>query len=161
MITPRPIYRSLSYVLITACILLGFLFSARAFFPTNVRTLGGALGKSHEKITNEAITELDQEFFGNNKPTSTMEAAIKEIVRANEKVDDDQKTAAKHFDGEKSARGPNFLLDLRKSVIMALQKNDADGARTALGRAFILFRISIRTLTGSSSARGCPISGLV
>ena len=135
MITPRPIYRSLSYVLITACILLGFLFSARAFFPTNVRTLGGALGKSHEKITNEAITELDQEFFGNNKPTSTMEAAIKEIVRANEKVDDDQKTAAKHFDGESLPEGQGLILDLRESVIMALQKNDADGARTALGRA--------------------------
>ena len=122
-------------MLITACILLGFLFSARAFFPTNVRTLGEALGKSHEKITNEAITELDQEFFGNNKPTSTMEAAIKEIVRANEKVDDDQKTAAKHFDGESLPEGQGLILDLRESVIMALQKNDADGARTALGRA--------------------------
>jgi hypothetical protein len=135
MITPRPICRSLSYVLITACILLGFLFSARAFFPTNVRTFGGALGKSHEKITNEAITELDQEFFGINKATSTMEAAIKEIVRANEKVDDDQKTASKHFDGESLPEGQVRIIALRESVIKALQNNDADGARIALGSA--------------------------
>ena len=135
MITPHPICRSLSYVLITACILLGFSFSTRAFFPTNVRTLGGTLGKSHEKITDEAITELDREFFGINKPTSTMEAAINEIVRANEKVDDDQKTASKHFDGESLPEGQARIIDLRESVIMALQKSDAQGARTALGGA--------------------------
>jgi hypothetical protein len=50
-------------------------------------------------MTTEAITELDQEFFGINNPTSKMEDAIKEIWRANADVDDDQKTAAKHIDG--------------------------------------------------------------
>ena len=43
MITPHPVCRSLSCVLITACILLAFLFSARAFFPTNRLTVGTLL----------------------------------------------------------------------------------------------------------------------
>jgi hypothetical protein len=135
IITPHPICRSLSYVLVTACILFGFLFSSRAFFPTNARTIIALTpsSTSHEKMTDEAITELDQEFF--SKQTSSMQAAIKEIARANAKVDEDQKIAAKHFDGESFPEGQARIIALRDSVIMALQQNDAEGARTALGSA--------------------------
>ena len=135
MITPHPICRSLSYVLITACILLGFLFSARAFFPTNARTIAGALGTSHVKMTDQAISELAREFFGINKLTNSMKKAMDKIADANVKVDDDQKTAAKHFDGESLPEGQARAIALRESVIMALQRNDAEGARTALGEA--------------------------
>jgi len=127
--------RSLSCVLVTACLLFGFSFSMRAFFPTNLRTIGGLLGKSHEKITDEAITELDREFFGVNSLTSSMQAAIAKIARANADVDDDQKTASKHFDGESLPEGQARLINLRNGVIMSLQKNDGEGARIQLGSA--------------------------
>ena len=83
MITPRPVSRSLSSVLITACILLGFLVSARAFFPTNAKTGFGFLGTSHEKMTDDAITELGQEFFGINNLTNSMKKAMDKIDDAN------------------------------------------------------------------------------
>jgi len=135
MITPRPVSRSLSSVLITACILLAFLVSARAFFPTNAKTGFGFLGTSHEKMTDDAITELGQEFFGINNLTNSMKKAMDKIDDANVKVDKDQKTAAKHFDGDSLPEGQARIIALRESVIMALQKNDAEGARTALGSA--------------------------
>src|SRR5262249_49995281 len=81
MITPPPVRRSLSYVVITACLLFAFSFSTRAFFPTNARSPLGLFGKTHQKITDEAITELDQEIYSINNMTSTMKAAIEEIAR--------------------------------------------------------------------------------
>jgi hypothetical protein len=135
MITPHSVCRSLSCVLIIACILLAFLFSARAFFPTNAKTGFGFVGTSHEKMTDDAITELGQEFFGTNNLTNSMKKAMAKIDDANAKVDKDQKTAAKHFDGESLPEGQARIIALRESVIMALQKNDAEGARTALGSA--------------------------
>ena len=134
IITPDPLFRSLSCLFITTCLLLGFLFSARAFFPTNFHTVLGLLaGKSHQGMTGEAITELELEFFG--QQTGSMRDAIKEIGRANSDVDDDQKTAAKHFDGESLPEGQQRIINLRNGIITALQNNDANGARTALGSA--------------------------
>jgi hypothetical protein len=135
IITLPRICRCLSCAFVTACLLFAFLFSARAFFPTNARSPFGLLGKTHEAITTEAITELDQEFFGINRLTSTMEAAIKEIWRANADVDDDQKTAAKHFDGESFSEGQARIINLRNGTIMSLQRDDAQGARIQLGSA--------------------------
>lgn len=83
MITPHPVCRSLSCVLITACILLAFLFSARAFFPTNRLTVGTLLGTSHAKMTDQAITELGQEFLGINNLTNSMKKAMVKIDDAN------------------------------------------------------------------------------
>jgi hypothetical protein len=122
-------------VLVTAFVLFAFLFSTRAFFPTNLKAGFGALGKSHEKITDEAITELDREFFGVNSLTSTMEAAIEKIARANADVDKDQKTASKHFDGESFPEGQQRIINLLNGIIMSLQKEDAEGARIQLGSA--------------------------
>ena len=75
--------RSLSCVLVTACLLFGFSFSMRAFFPTNARSPLGLLGKTHEKITDEAITELGQEFLGINNLTNSMKKAMDKIDDAN------------------------------------------------------------------------------
>jgi len=127
--------RSLSCVLVTACLLFGFSFSMRAFFPWNSLTLGGALGTSHETMTHAAIKELDQRFFGVSLQTSAMRVAAEEIVDANAAVDEDQKTAAKHFDGESLPEGQQRIINLRNGIITALQNNDANGARTALGSA--------------------------
>src|SRR3954466_5592943 len=63
-----------------------------AFIPTNLKALGGLLGKSHVKMTDEAITELDQEFFGVTKLTKSMKKAKEKIADADAEVDEDQKT---------------------------------------------------------------------
>jgi hypothetical protein len=135
IITPHPICRSLSCVLITACLLFAFLFSTRAFFPTNLKTLGRLLGESHQRMTDEAITELDQEFFGINKLTKPMTEAINQVVDANAKVDLDQETASKHFDGESLPEGQARIIGLLNGIEGALTKDDAKGAREALGSA--------------------------
>jgi hypothetical protein len=122
-------------VLITACLLLGFSLSTRAFFPWNSLTAGGFLGTSHEAMTHAAIKELDLRFFGIPIQTSGMRVAAEEIVDANGAVDEDQKTAAKHFDGESFPEGQHRIINLRNGIITALQNNDAKGARTALGGA--------------------------
>jgi hypothetical protein len=134
-ITPGRFCRFFSYVLFTASLLFGFSFSTRAFFPTNLKTIDGLLGKSHEKMTAEAIKELDQEFFGSNGLANSMQEAIRQVVDANAAVDEDQKTAAKHFDGESFPEGQERIIKLRDGIITALQNNDAKGARTALGGA--------------------------
>src|SRR5579864_1656384 len=53
-----------------------------AFFPTNLKTLGGLLGRSHEQITTDAITSFDQSTFSATTLTSSMKHAIQDIVDA-------------------------------------------------------------------------------
>ena len=137
IVTPRPICRSLSCGLVTAWILFGFLFSTRAFFPTDFHTVIALTpsSMSHQRITEEAITEFDRESFGINRLTTTMEKAKEKIWLANAKVDEDQKTAAKHFDGESFIQGNRRIIELKFSCVEALQKNNAEGARILLGSA--------------------------
>src|SRR5689334_21054226 len=63
---------------------------ARAFFPTNVKTVSGLLGRSHEAITTNAITSFDQSTFAVTKLTSSMKQAIRDIADADANVDQDQ-----------------------------------------------------------------------
>jgi len=113
------------------------LFSSRAFFPTNFHTAIALTPTSisHQRITEEAITEFDREFFGINTLTRTMEKAKEQIWLANAKVDEDQKTAAKHFDGESFIQGNRRIIELKFNCMEALQKNNAEAARIQLGSA--------------------------
>src|SRR5260370_9321813 len=59
-----------------------------AFFPTNWKTcpkctFGSFLGRSHERITTDAITSFDQSTFGVTTLTSSMKQAMQDIVDAN------------------------------------------------------------------------------
>ncbi|HEU4386744.1 MAG TPA: hypothetical protein VFV34_03025, partial [Blastocatellia bacterium] len=107
----------------------------QAFWPTNLRTLGGALGRSHEKITSDAIKQLDEEFFGITRLTKPMKKAIEEIADNNVKVDDDQKTAYLHVDGESFTFAQSLLFVLFDDCVRALENKDAGLARERLGRA--------------------------
>src|SRR6266404_5575049 len=109
--------------------------SVHAFFPTNLRTLGGALGKSHEAITSDAIKQLDQEFFGISRLTKPMKKAIEEIADNNINVDDDQNTAYLHVDGESFPEAQSLLFVLFDDLVRALQNKDAGLARERTGRA--------------------------
>jgi hypothetical protein len=71
-----------------------------AFVPTNLRAaiLTSPFDQTHQSITEDAITEIDSEFFGVTRLTKSMKKAMGTIVDADADVDKDQKTAEKHFD---------------------------------------------------------------
>jgi len=96
----------------------------------------GFLGTSHQKITERTVEELDAEFFGITRLTKPMKKAIEQIADGNIKVDKDQTTSAKHFDGENFAGGQVFITrDNRPRIQPALENNDAATARFHLGQA--------------------------
>lgn len=111
---------------------LGFV---HAFFPTNLRTVAGALGKSHARITEDAIKELDAEFFSITNLTQPMKKAIEQIADANADVDNDQVSSAKHFDAESFPEGQVRLISLLGDIQTTLNSNNAAGARSKLGQA--------------------------
>jgi len=125
----------------TVCIVVILLLSAigtdkaLAFFPTNLKTLGGLLGRSHEHITTDAITSFDQSTFGATTLTSSMKQAIQDIVDANALVDQDQFHSSRHFDGESSPEGQNLVTGEFARIKTDLANNDTAGARFTLGQA--------------------------
>ena len=121
-------------LLATAMLALRFR-KADAFFPTNALTFQGFEGRSHEKITTDALEALDREFFGGQSPNGSMRAANQEIADANRDVDDDQLHSSLHFDGENFAVGQGRLLALKAAVLAALGRSDGQGARQDLGQA--------------------------
>lgn len=112
-----------------------YTHKTQAFFPTNLFTVAGLEGRSHTSLTRQAIEELDNEFFGITDLTKPMKKAREQIADANAEVDSDQKTAAKHFDGESFPEGQSRLLTLRSEVVTKLNNNNAAGARESLGGA--------------------------
>ena len=127
--------RRLSWICIALLVAWFATEAARAFFPTNVLAVGGLLGRSHVRITSDAIEEIDAEFFALPKLTKSMKKAIEQIADANAEVDQDQVTSAKHFDGESFPEGQARLATLLTSIQNALAADDATGARSALGGA--------------------------
>ncbi len=105
------------------------------FFPTNLRTLFGALGASHEQISKDAATAVDMSAFGVSKLTKSMKSALTEITDANAGVDLDQFSSAKHFDAENFSGGQAFTTQNFQTILDTLAANNATGARAALGRA--------------------------
>src|SRR5262245_52555494 len=83
----------------------------RAFFPSKALTVAGVLGTSHQEMTEQAIKDLDAEFFGITRLTKSMEKAMQQIAEADQLVDKDQKTSAKHFDGENFSGGQRWIID--------------------------------------------------
>src|SRR5215471_4097990 len=122
---PRRSLRRFSAVAVTISIVLT-LFGIRpsntthAFFPTSGRTLGGFLGRSHQKITEDAVKAVDQEFFGISTLTNSMTKARDELVAANVDVDSNQTVAFPHFDGESFPDGQQRLSDYFQLTIDSL-----------------------------------------
>ncbi len=114
---------------------------SHAFCPKNgllcVVTAKSSGSLTHQDITQRAIEALDKSYFGVGKLTKPMQTALDQIIEANAKVDDDQVTSAKHFDGENGAGAQARLATLKANVIAALQANpiNASGARANLGSA--------------------------
>src|SRR6185503_13596014 len=131
---PHPRRRTIG-VLGVAALMWVVARHAEAFFPTNLRTLGGIQGHTHEAITTDSLVTLDAELFSPAQPTHSMRAANDAIVDGNVHVDDDQLHSALHFDGENFVAGQGRLLGIKEIVIASIQQNDTQGARNELGQA--------------------------
>ena len=107
------------------------------FAPTNLLTVFGALGTSHQKMTEEALKELADEFFGIPETPMGMRQAIERIVGGNRWVDKrvNQRFSRMHFDGENFDAGQAFIQERLRIVELALSNNDAHKARFYLGQA--------------------------
>ncbi len=127
--------RRLAYVAVGVATVLCLSEFSVAFFPTNLRTIFGALGSSHEQITKDAVTSIDMSAFGVTKLTRSMKSALTEFTEANAGVDEDQFSSAKHFDGENFAGGQAVITQNFQTIVDSLAANNATGARAALGRA--------------------------
>ena len=121
------------FILPALCLLLPL---TAAFIPTLAYSILGLLGTSHKSMTQDAINDLDVEFFGVTYITTTLAKARDQIADANALVDDtDEHNAPSHFDGESFEDGQARLVDLRKKAKAALKAGDATLARQAVGQA--------------------------
>lgn len=119
-------------LLVTALMILVSTTEATAFAPTKLKALGS---NSHHSMTEAAVKQLDNEFFGIAKLTKTMTKAMDQMIRANAAVDDDQTHSDLHFDGENFTGGQARLIRLAAAVVSDLQAENAEQARRDLGGA--------------------------
>jgi hypothetical protein len=103
-----------------------------AAFPIDALSFGS---NGHGSITRAAIRSADAKYFGVANPTPSMSFAMDEIALANEAVDIDQFSSAKHFDGENFAGGKSIIIGHFNAVITLLSQGNPSGARISLGAA--------------------------
>lgn len=114
-----------------------FLSGTQGFFPSDWREkyFGGG-GVSHEAQTRIAFDTLAEKYFPDISPiTANMIKARTTMAEANMKVDDDQTSSAKHFDGENFDGGQALLVQAKTNVIEALRNGNGEAARNFLGAA--------------------------
>jgi hypothetical protein len=127
--------------LLLASLLLAASVPGNAFCPKNgfvcFITSKSAGSLTHQDITQRGIEELDKHYFAVPKLTASMQKALDQIIEADAKVDEDQTSSAKHFDGENAAGAQLRLATLKQNVLDALRSDpiNATGARDNLGSA--------------------------
>jgi hypothetical protein len=137
----KPWFRRAACYLAAAAVSFSFTYSAQAFCPKNgllcFVTAKSSGSTTHEDITRQAIEELDKSYFKVTTLTTSMEKALEQIVEANAKVDEDQTSSAKHFDGENAAGAQARLTTLKQNILDALRADpiNSAGARENLGSA--------------------------
>ncbi|MES2349560.1 MAG: hypothetical protein V4641_18515, partial [Pseudomonadota bacterium] len=93
--------------LLLASLLLVASIPGKAFCPKNgfvcFITSKSAGSLTHQDITQRGIEALDKRYFAVPKLTASMQKALDQIIEADAKVDEDQTSSAKHFDGENAA----------------------------------------------------------
>jgi len=127
--------------LLLASLLLAVSLPGNAFCPKNgfvcFITSKSAGSLTHQDITQRGIEELDKRYFAVPKLTASMQKALDQIIEADAKVDEDQTSSAKHFDGENAAGAQLRLATLKQNILDALRSDpiNASGARDNLGSA--------------------------
>jgi hypothetical protein len=128
-------------LLLFALVLLAASRPGQAFCPKNgfvcFITSKSAGSLTHQDITQRSIEDLDKRYFAVPKLTTSMQKALDQIIEADAKVDEDQTSSAKHFDGENAAGAQLRLATLKQNVLDALRSDpiNATGARENLGSA--------------------------
>ena len=97
--------------------------------------LKGGVGRTHEAITRQAVTEIDKSVFKKDKLTASMEKALQQMVDNNAAVDENQHIASLHDDGESFDEVQSRLSDAKQSLEAAIRRDDAQLARSILGIA--------------------------
>ena len=95
----------------------------------------GKTSHSHDSITELSFMSIIADFFGNITITPDTKTALSQIVSANSAVDDDQITAAKHFDSENFPEGQQLLLQLQAEIVKLATSGEYIGSRIFLGQA--------------------------
>jgi len=108
---------------------------AEAFFPKTSYTVAGALGSSHQAITERALAIILDRTYGVARLSSANEQAIAAMTTGNAAVDEDQGRSQLHFDAENFKGGFRILVEERSRALAAIRVYDATAARTALGRS--------------------------
>lgn len=127
--------------LLLASLLLAVSLPGNAFCPKNgfvcFITSKSAGSLTHQDITQRGIEELDKRYFAVPKLTASMQKALDQIIEADARVDEDQTSSAKHFDGENAAGAQLRLATLKQNILDALRSDpiNATGARDNLGSA--------------------------
>lgn len=131
----------IALALLLASLLLVASIPGQAFCPKNgfvcFITSKSAGSLTHQDITQRSVEDLDKRYFAVAKPTASMQKALDQIIEANARVDEDQTSSAKHFDGENAAGAQLRLATLKQNVLDALRSDpiNATGARDNLGSA--------------------------
>ncbi len=127
--------------LLLAALLFATSIPSQAFCPKNgllcFVTARSAGSLTHQDITQQSIETLDKRYFAVPKLTASMQKALDQIIEANARVDEDQTSSAKHFDGENAAGAQLRLATLKQNVLDALRSDpmNTTGARDNLGSA--------------------------
>jgi uncharacterized protein (TIGR03382 family) len=108
---------------------------ARAFFPHAWLSGYGAVGKSHETITSDAIKQVLSQVYSIQKPSRTVSLAIDKVVEGNAYVDKNQVDGFWHFDGEAFNKGQQQIQTMKEWLISSLRVDRIEEARYNLGRA--------------------------
>lgn len=117
-------------------------FEAVAIVPGSIVTLlplllynAGKTCYSHDVITETAIASIVHDFYGNISNLPDIRTAIIQISVENAAVDNDQQTAAKHFDGESFPEGQERVLFLQSETIRLASHGEYVEARKLVGQA--------------------------
>jgi hypothetical protein len=101
-------------------------------FPVDVLSFGS---NSHGAMTRTAVRQFLKDVYGISTPTPAQDEAGTQIGIANEAVDSDQFSSAKHFDGENFTGGKNTIIANLNSAVSLALTDDRIGARGSVGAA--------------------------
>jgi hypothetical protein len=101
-------------------------------FPVEAFAFGG---NSHASLTRAMLTRAVLDYFGISNPSVATRRAIDDIVAANEAVDGDQVSSAKHFDGENFGGGKALIQTHFSNTVALLLIGNPSGARLSFGAA--------------------------
>jgi hypothetical protein len=106
-----------------------------AFAPESWHELYGAIGKSHESQTLDALRQVIAQVYKTSAPSRSSLRALDVIAAADAKIDtgETKDLGRYHFDGERFVEAQKVIADSVKDVVWGLKNDRLEGARFKLG----------------------------